>query len=116
MPVLAGYVAVLILLAATTAAASLLRRHRARRRRRSRRVLRGRPLAGARRVVGAAAHLMRRPGTGHVQDHPAGGPFLHWVPDRDGGFRLAGEFVPDESPRRIAPARVGSRRGTRRRR
>ncbi|MDQ4118630.1 MAG: hypothetical protein M3235_16950 [Actinomycetota bacterium] len=29
------------------------------------------------------------------RDRPtAGGPFLHWVPDRPDGDRLAGEFLP----------------------
>lgn len=28
------------------------------------------------------------------RDHAAGGPFLHWVPDRPEGDRLAGEFLP----------------------
>lgn len=27
-----------------------------------------------------------------------GGPFLHWVPDGRGGWRLAGDFIPSVGP------------------
>ena len=43
------------------------------------------------------AHHARRDGsvTTDDGDEPtAGGPFLHWVPDRPEGDRLAGEFLP----------------------
>ncbi|TCK27041.1 hypothetical protein EV378_2895 [Pseudonocardia endophytica] len=41
-----------------------------------------------------------RPGAGgHEHGGPGGGPFLHWVPDRAGGLRLAGDYVPEECAR-----------------
>ncbi len=43
------------------------------------------------------AHRARRDATvvTDESDEPtAGGPFLHWVPDRPEGDRLAGEFLP----------------------
>ena len=39
----------------------------------------------------------------------AGGPFLHWVPDRQGGWRLAGDYLPPPTgsrSRRPAPHSV----------
>jgi hypothetical protein len=37
---------------------------------------------------------------------PVGGPFLHWVPDHRGGWRLAGDFLrPTEAPRRAVTPR-----------
>lgn len=55
-------------------------------------------------------HRSRRDATVGVDDGdqvPAGGPFLHWVPDHPDGMRLAGEFLPmpvDEA-QKIAPRR-----------
>lgn len=43
------------------------------------------------------AHRSRRDATALADDGdqmPAGGPFLHWVPDHPDGMRLAGEFLP----------------------
>ncbi len=39
---------------------------------------------------------------------PTGGPYLHWIPDRSGGWRLGGEFVPEQAP----PQSAAPRRGT----
>ena len=30
-----------------------------------------------------------------IEEMPGGGPYLHWVPDRRGGSRLAGDFLPE---------------------
>jgi len=40
------------------------------------------------------AHRARRAPTVATDEPTAGGPFLHWVPDRPEGDRLAGEFLP----------------------
>lgn len=81
--------------------------------------------SAAARSVRAAYHLtsikplLRRDRTVQVDDAdsirvlPSGGRFLHWVPDRPDGCRLAGDFIPVE----LQPERhpVASRRPRRRR-
>lgn len=58
-------------------------------------------------------HRDRRDVSVATDDAPAtGGPFLHWVPDRPEGERLAGEFlpVPVDEARAVAARRPRRRR------
>lgn len=49
-----------------------------------------------------------------IDDLSGGGPYLHWVPDRRGGWRLAGDFIPEPVARRPRSQRTAPRRGPRR--
>lgn len=78
-------------------------------------------LVAALAAAGGALVLRRRRAAGKrartARDQPCGGPFLNWVPDRRGGLRLAGDFLPEPEPHpggATRPQRAGPRRGPRR--
>jgi hypothetical protein len=62
-----------------------------------------------RRAARIAATARRRPPTLY-ENAVGGGPFMHWVPDHHGGWRLAGDYLPEKADDVEPPVRVRRRR------